>query len=141
MYKDITLSILKPDAVRRNVTGKVNSLIEAAGLKIIAQKMILLSVDQAKRFYQVHAERPFYGDLVKSMTSGPVIVQVLKGDNAVSHYRQVMGATNPKDAEVGTIRKELALNIEENTVHGSDSEENAINEIAFFFSKIELVNL
>jgi len=134
-----TLSILKPDATRRNVTGKVNAMIEASGLKIIAQKRIWLNQKQAEDFYLIHKERPFFNDLVKFMTSGPVVVQVLEGDDAVSHYRNIMGATNPENAETGTIRKELAVNIEENTVHGSDSEENAKNEIAFFFSTTEIV--
>lgn len=141
MSTNLTLSIIKPDAVKRNIIGKVNSIIEGAGLKIVAQKMIHLTNEQAKLFYKVHAERPFYNDLVKSMTSGPVVVQVLKSDDAVSKYRQVMGATNPNDAADGTIRKELALNIEENSVHGSDSDENAAHEIAFFFGQCELVNL
>ncbi len=134
-----TLSIIKPDATQRNITGKVNSIIEAAGLEIVAQKMIKLSENQAKDFYAVHSARPFYNSLVESMTSGHVIVQVLKGENAVAKYRDVMGATNPSDALPGTIRKELAIDIEANTVHGSDSIENAEIEINFFFSKIEIV--
>lgn len=134
-----TFSIIKPDATRRNITGKVNSIIEAAGLRIVAQKRIWLSKGQAEEFYAVHRERPFFNDLVKFMISAPVIVQVLQGEDAVNHYRKIMGATNPENAEPGTIRKELAVNIEENTVHGSDSEENAANEIAFFFSQSEIV--
>lgn len=134
-----TFSIIKPDATRRNITGKVNSIIEASGLRIIAQKRVWLSKEQAEEFYAIHKERPFFNDLVKFMISAPVVVQVLQGEDAVNHYRKVMGATNPENAEAGTIRKELAVNIEENTVHGSDSEENAANEIAFFFSDEEIV--
>ncbi len=134
-----TLSILKPDATTRNITGKVNSMIEAAGFRIVAQKRIWLTKAQAEQFYAVHNQRPFFNDLVKSMTSGPVVVQVLEADNAVALYRNIMGATNPENAEAGTIRKALALNIEENTVHGSDSDENAAQEIAFFFAGSEIV--
>lgn len=134
-----TFSIIKPDATRRNITGKVNSIIEASGLRIVAQKRVWLSKEQAEEFYAIHKERPFFNDLVKFMISAPVVVQVLQGEDAVNHYRNVMGATNPENAEAGTIRKELAVNIEENTVHGSDSEENAANEIAFFFSDAEIV--
>mgnify|MGYP003301534362 FL=1 len=135
-----TLSIIKPDATKRNLTGKINSKLEDSGLKIIAQKRILLSKTQAEDFYKVHQERPFYNDLVKFMISGPVVVQVLEGENAVSKNREVMGATNPDEAEAGTIRKEFALSLEANSVHGSDSLENAKIEISFFFSQIELVN-
>ncbi len=135
-----TLSIIKPDATRRNLTGKINSKLEESGLKIIAQKRILLSKAQAKDFYKVHQERPFYDDLVKFMISGPVVVQVLEGENAVSKNREVMGATNPAEAEEGTIRKEFAVSLEANSVHGSDSLENANIEISFFFSRIELVS-
>ena len=135
-----TLSIIKPDATKRNLTGKINSKLEDSGLKIIAQKRILLSKNQAENFYKVHQERPFYNDLVKFMISGPVVVQVLEGENAVSKNREVMGATNPDEAEDGTIRKEFALSLEANSVHGSDSLENAKIEISFFFSQIELVN-
>ena len=135
-----TLSIIKPDATKRNLTGKINSKLEDSGLKIIAQKRILLSKTQAEDFYKVHQERPFYNDLVKFMISGPVVVQVLEGENAVSKNREVMGATNPEEAEDGTIRKEFAESLEANSVHGSDSLENAKIEISFFFSKIELVN-
>ena len=135
-----TLSIIKPDATKRNLTGKINSKLEDSGLKIIAQKRILLSKTQAEDFYKVHQERPFYNDLVKFMISGPVVVQVLEGENAVSRNREVMGATNPDEADDGTIRKEFALSLEANSVHGSDSLENAKIEISFFFSQIELVN-
>ena len=135
-----TLSIIKPDATKRNLTGKINSKLEDSGLKIIAQKRILLSKTQAEDFYKVHQERPFYNDLVKFMISGPVVVQVLEGENAVSKNREVMGTTNPDEAEDGTIRKEFALSLEANSVHGSDSLENAKIEISFFFSQIELVN-
>ena len=135
-----TLSIIKPDATKRNLTGKIISKLEDSGLKIIAQKRILLSKTQAEDFYKVHQERPFYNDLVKFMISGPVVVQVLEGENAVSKNREVMGATNPEEAEDGTIRKEFAESLEANSVHGSDSLENAKIEISFFFSQIELVN-
>ena len=133
-----TFSIIKPDATKRNLTGKVNSIIEAAGLRIVAQRRILMTTEQAKRFYAVHAERPFYGELVEFMTSGPVVVQVLEGDDAVAKYREVMGATNPADAAEGTIRKEVALSIGENSVHGSDSDENAEIEIKQFFSEADI---
>ena len=135
-----TLSIIKPDATKRNLIGKINSKLEESGLKIIAQKRILLSKTQAEDFYKVHQERPFYNDLVKFMISGPVVVQVLEGENAVSKNREIMGATNPDEADYGTIRKEFALSLEANSVHGSDSLENAKIEISFFFSQIELVN-
>lgn len=134
-----TFSIIKPDATRRNLTGAINSKIESSGLRIIAQKRIQMSDAQAKEFYAVHAERPFYNDLVSFMTSGPVVVQVLEGENAVLAYREVMGATNPLEAADGTIRKEFAENIEANSVHGSDSDENAAIEIAHFFSDDEIV--
>jgi len=135
-----TLSIIKPDATKRNLIGSIVSKLEISGLKIIAQKKIQLTELQAKQFYKVHEERPFYNDLVKFMISGPVVVQVLEGENAVAKNREVMGATNPDDAEEGTIRKEFAESLEANSVHGSDSIENASHEISFFFSKIELVN-
>ena len=135
-----TLSIIKPDATKRNLTGKINSKLEESGLKIIAQKRILLSKTQAEDFYKVHQERPFYNDIVKFMISRRVVVQVLEGENAVSKNREVMGATNPEEADDGTIRKEFAINLEANSVHGSDSLENAKIEISFFFSQIELVN-
>ena len=133
-----TLSIIKPDATSRNITGQVNSIIEKSGLKIIGQKRIKLTEETAGKFYEVHKERPFFKDLVSFMVSGPVIVQVLQGENAVTLYRKVMGATNPQEAEVGTIRKEFALSIEANSVHGSDSIENAKKEISFFFSETEI---
>ena len=138
MSKEQTLSIIKPDVTSRNITGKVNSLIEKSGLKIIGQKRIKLTKETAGKFYEVHKDRPFYQDLISFMVSGPVIVQVLQGDNAVALYRKVMGSTNPEEAEVGTIRKEFALSIEANSVHGSDSIENAKKEITFFFSEIEI---
>ncbi len=133
-----TLSIIKPDATSRNISGQINSIIEKSGLKIIAQKRIKLTKDIASRFYEVHKDRPFFEDLVSFMISGPVVVQVLQGDNAVALYRKVMGATNPEEAEIGTIRKEFALSIEANSVHGSDSIENAKKEILFFFSETEI---
>ena len=134
-----TFSIIKPDATRRNITGKVNAMIEAAGLRIVAQKRLQLTQAQAEGFYAVHRERGFFGELVQFMISGPVVVQVLEGEDAVPAYRKVMGATNPANAEPGTIRKELAESIEANTVHGSDSDENAAIEIAYFFSQCEIV--
>jgi nucleoside-diphosphate kinase len=134
-----TFSIIKPDATRRNLTGKINAKIEEAGLRIIAQKRIRMTRKQAEEFYAVHAERSFFDDLCTFMTSGPVVVQVLEGENAVAKYREVMGATNPANAEEGTIRKEFAESIEANSVHGSDSLENAAIEIGYFFSGIELV--
>ena len=133
-----TLSILKPDATRRNLTGKINAVFEAAGLRIVAQKRLHLSEAQAGAFYAVHKERPFYKDLVAFMTSGPVVAQVLESPNAVAKNREVMGATNPANAAEGTIRKEFAESIEANSVHGSDSAENAAAEIAFFFAGIEI---
>lgn len=134
-----TLSILKPDITRRNLTGAVNERIEDSGLKIIAQKRIYLSMEQAQQFYAVHQERSFFNDLCTFMSSGPVVVQVLEGENAVEHYRKVMGATNPANADEGTIRRDFAESIEANSVHGSDSLENARIEIAFFFSQMEIV--
>ncbi len=134
-----TLSIIKPDATRRNLTGKINAKIEGVGLKIIAQKRLQLTKQQAEAFYAVHKERAFFDELVEFMISGPVVVQALEGENAVAAYRDVMGATNPANADTGTIRREFAESIEANSVHGSDSAENAANEIAFFFSKIEIV--
>ena len=134
-----TLSIIKPDATERNLTGAINSKLEKVGLKIIAQKRLKLSREMAQKFYEVHKDRPFYNDLVDFMISGPVVVQVLSGENAVMLNREVMGATNPSEAKDGTIRKEFALSIEANSVHGSDSLENAKNEISFFFSGIEIV--
>lgn len=134
-----TLSILKPDAVKNNITGSINSYIEKSGLKIIAQRMMLLTKKQAELFYEIHKDRPFFEELVEFMTSGSVIVQVLIGENAVSKYRQIMGATDPKQADKGTIRGDFANDISENRVHGSDSLENARREIAFFFTECELV--
>lgn len=134
-----TLSILKPDVTRRNLTGAVNQKIEDSGLRIIAQKRLHLTLEQAQGFYAVHRERAFFNDLCSFMVSGPIVVQVLEGDNAVEHYRNVMGATNPANADEGTIRKEFAESIEANSVHGSDSLENAAIEIAYFFSNIEIV--
>jgi nucleoside-diphosphate kinase len=136
---EYTFSIIKPDAVKRNLTGKINSYLEAADLKIVAQKMVQLTKEQAQKFYAVHSSRPFFDSLVNFMTSGPVVLQVLKGEGAVLKNREVMGATNPENATPGTIRKDFALNIEENSIHGSDSAENAAEEIAFFFAKSELV--
>ena len=134
-----TFSIIKPDATKRNITGAINKIIEDNNLTIVAQKRIKLSKDKAEGFYSVHKDKPFFNDLIEYMTSGAVIIQVLKGDNAVDQYRKIMGATNPDNAETGTIRKEFALNIQENSVHGSDSDENAEKEINFFFSEDELV--
>ena len=134
-----TLSIIKPDATKRNITGSINKMIEEAGLRIVAQKRLKLSNEQAKEFYNVHKERPFFNDLIEYMTSEPVVIQVLQGEDAVSKYRNVMGATNPEEADEATIRKNHALNIQENSVHGSDSPENAEKEINFFFSLDEIV--
>ena len=134
-----TLSIIKPDATKRNLTGAINAKLEQAGLRIIAQKRLQLSKQMAQKFYEIHKDRPFYNDLVDFMISGPVVVQVLAGENAVMLNREVMGATNPSEAKEGTIRKEFAESIEANSVHGSDSLENAKNEISFFFSGIEIV--
>lgn len=134
MATERTFSILKPDATRRNLTGAVNAVIEAAGLRIVGQRRIRMSREQAEKFYAVHKERPFFGELVAFMTSGPVVVQVLEGENAVAKYREVMGATNPAQAAEGTIRKQFAESVGENTVHGSDSVDNAKAEIAQFFT-------
>lgn len=134
-----TFSIIKPDATKRNLTGKVNAVIEDAGLRIIAQRRIQMSQAQAEKFYEVHKERPFFGELVEFMTSAPVVVQVLEGDNAVAKYREVMGATNPEQAAEGTIRKLFALSVGENSVHGSDSQDNAKMEIAQFFTDDQIV--
>ncbi len=133
-----TFSIIKPDAVKRNLIGHINQMIESSDLKILASKKIYLTKNQAEIFYEVHKDRPFFGSLVEYMTSGPVQVQVLEGENAVARYRKIMGATNPAEAEDGTIRKLYAESIEANSVHGSDSEENAKIEINFFFSGSEL---
>ena len=134
-----TFSIIKPDAVKRNLIGHINQMIERSDLKILASKKMYLNKNQAEIFYEVHKERPFFNSLVEYMISGPVQVQVLEGDGAVAKYRKIMGATNPAEAEEGTIRKLYAESIEANSVHGSDSEENAKNEISFFFSRSELV--
>jgi len=134
-----TFSILKPDATERNLTGAINSIIEKAGLRIVAQKRVRISRDQAEKFYAVHHERPFFSELVDFMTSGPVVVQVLEGENAIAKYREVMGATDPAKAAAGTIRKTHAKSIGENSVHGSDARETAVREIAQFFSENEIV--
>ena len=139
MAVERTLSIIKPDATRRNLTGKINAVIEEAGLRIVAQKRVALTRAQAEGFYAVHKERSFFGELVDFMISGPVVVQALEGENAVATYREVMGATNPANAEEGTIRKQFAESIEANSVHGSDSAENAEIEIAQFFAQTEIV--
>jgi nucleoside-diphosphate kinase len=139
MALERTFSIIKPDATRRNLTGKINALLEAGGLRIVAQKRIHLTKAQAETFYGVHKERPFFNDLVKFMTSGPIVAQVLEGENAVARNREIMGATNPANAAEGTIRKTFAESIEANSAHGSDSAENAAIEIAFFFSGLEIV--
>ena len=138
MAVERTLSIIKPDATRRNLTGKINARFEEAGLRIVAQKRLRLSRAEAEGFYAVHKERPFFNDLCQFMTSGPVVVQVLEGENAVARNREIMGATDPKKAAKGTIRADLAESIEANSVHGSDSAENARTEIAYFFSAIEI---
>ena len=140
MAVERTLSIIKPDATRRNLTGAINQRFESAGLRIVAQRRIRMTDDQAKQFYAVHSERPFFGDLVKFMTSGPVVVQVLEGEGAVAKNRDIMGATNPANAAAGTIRKDFAESIEANSVHGSDSLENAKTEIAFFFAGHEITS-
>ena len=134
-----TFSIIKPDATKRDITGSINKIIEDNGLRITAQKRIQLSVSQAKEFYKIHSEKFFFNDLIEYMTSGPVIVQVLEGTDAVSCYRNIMGSTNPEQAEEGTIRKIYALNVQENSVHGSDCLENAIKEIDFFFNNSEII--
>ncbi|MGH1353516.1 MAG: nucleoside-diphosphate kinase [Thalassovita sp.] len=134
-----TFSIIKPDATARNLTGAINAKLEAAGLRIVAQKRIHLTPAQAGVFYEVHKERPFYGELCEFMASAPIVVQVLEGENAILKNREVMGATNPADADEGTIRKEFALSLGENSIHGSDAPETAATEIAYFFSGLELV--
>ena len=135
-----TFSIIKPDATKRNITGSINKIIEDNNFVIIAQKRTKLSKEKAEGFYSIHKDKPFFNDLIEYMTSGPVIVQVLQGDNAVENYRRIMGATNPENAEEGTIRKKHALNIQENSVHGSDTEENAKIEINYFFEDSEIFN-
>lgn len=139
MATERTFSIIKPDATRRNLTGAINAKIEAAGLRIVAQRRVKWKQADAKKFYAVHKERPFFKDLIKFMTSGPIVIQVLEGNNAVARYRAVMGATNPANAEAGTIRKEFAENIEANSVHGSDSLENAKKEIKLCFKAADIV--
>ncbi|MCK5546774.1 MAG: nucleoside-diphosphate kinase [Rhodospirillaceae bacterium] len=138
MAVERTLSIIKPDATDRNLTGKINSYIEEAGLRIIAQKRIQLTRGQAEAFYGVHKERSFFGELVDFMISGPVVPQILEGENAIAKYREVMGATNPANADDGTIRKDFAIDVQSNSVHGSDAPETAAVEIAFFFSETEI---
>ena len=139
MAVERTLSIIKPDATERNLTGTINKRLEDAGLRIVAQKRLRMTVPQAQEFYAVHKDRPFYNDLVEFVTSGPVVVQVLEGENAIEKNREIMGATDPKKAEAGTIRADFARNIEANSVHGSDSPATAQGEIKFFFSDIEIV--
>lgn len=136
---NLTFSIIKPDATKRNISGSINKIIEDNGLKIVAQKRIKLSKKMAEDFYFIHNDKPFFNELIEYMTSEPVIVQVLKSDDAVNKYRKIMGSTNPENAETGTIRKEFGLNIQENSVHGSDSDENARKEIEFFFKKDEII--
>ena len=139
MSVEKTLSIIKPDAVKRDLTGKITAMFEEKGLRIVAQKKILLSKEQAGSFYAVHRERPFFDELCEFMSSGPIVVQVLQGSNAIELNRQIMGATNPEQAEAGTIRKEFALSMTENSAHGSDSTETARDEINFFFSGLEVL--
>ncbi len=139
MALERTFSIIKPDATNRNLTGAINAIFEKAGLRIVAQKRVHMTEGQAETFYSVHSERPFFGELVEFMTSAPVVVQVLEGENAVLAHREVMGATNPSEAADGTVRKEFALSIGENSVHGSDSAENAAIEIGQFFAGNEIV--
>ena len=139
MASERTLSIIKPDATRRNLTGKINARFEDAGLRIVAQRRLRMTPEQAERFYAVHRERPFFGDLCAFMTSGPVVVQVLEGENAVARNREIMGATNPANAEPGTIRRDFGESVEANSAHGSDSAENAAIEIAFFFAETDIV--
>jgi len=139
MSIEYTFSIIKPDATERNLTGKINSYLETAGLKIVAQKMVHLTEAQTKEFYAEHSERPFFGSLVSYMTSAPVVLQILKGEGAILKNREIMGATNPADADAGTIRKDFAKDIEANSIHGSDSAESAKKEIEFFFDSSEIV--
>tara|TARA_B100001057_G_scaffold360534_1_gene362888 strand:+ start:310 stop:726 length:417 start_codon:yes stop_codon:yes gene_type:complete len=137
---NLTFSIIKPDATKRNITGSINKIIEDNNLRIVAQKRIKLSKEKAEGFYSVHNDKPFFNELISYMISEPVIIQVLKGDNAVNKYREIMGSTNPEEALPGTIRKEYGLNIQENSVHGSDSNENARKEIEYFFSNEEIID-
>ena len=139
MAVERTLSILKPDATRRNLTGAINQRFEDSGLSIVAQRRLRLTAEQAQQFYAVHAERAFYGDLCTYMISGPIVAQVLEGENAIARNREVMGATNPANADDGTIRKDFGESVEANSVHGSDSPENAATEIAYFFAETEIV--
>ncbi|HJD56884.1 MULTISPECIES: nucleoside-diphosphate kinase [Rickettsieae] len=139
MTQEYTFSMIKPDATKRNLIGKINSYLENNGLKIVAQKMTILTRDQAEIFYAEHKSRAFFNSLIESITSGPVVLQVLKGENAVLQNRKIMGATNPNDAELGTIRKDFAKNIEENSIHGSDTLESAEREVRFFFAEKEIV--
>ena len=139
MATERTFSIIKPDATARNITGKINAMIEDAGLRIVAQKRVRWSMEQAGEFYAEHKERPFFGELTEFMTSGPIVVQVLEGENAIAHYREIMGATNPADAAEGTIRKTHAQSLGENSVHGSDSPESAAREIALNFTDAEII--
>ncbi len=138
MALERTLSIIKPDATKRNITGRINAKLEDAGLRIVAQKRTRLTLEQAQAFYAVHAERSFYGELCQYMSSGPVVVQVLEGENAVALNREIMGTTNPANADVGTVRKEVGISVQENSVHGSDSPETAALEIGFFFGEVEI---
>ena len=139
MSVEKTLSIIKPDAVKRDLTGKIIAMFEEKGLRVVAQKKIWLSKEQAGSFYDIHRDRPFFGELCEFMSSGPIVAQVLQGDNAIELNREIMGATNPEQAEAGTIRKEFALSMTENSAHGSDSPETAREEISFFFSGLEIV--
>ena len=139
MYVEKTLSIIKPDAVKRDLTGKIIAMFEEKGLRVVAQKKIWLSKEQAGSFYDIHRDRPFFGELCEFMSSGPIVAQVLQGDNAIEINREIMGATNPEQAEAGTIRKEFALSMTENSAHGSDSPETAREEISFFFSGLEIL--
>lgn len=134
-----TFSIIKPDATRRNLTGEINTMLESAGFKIVAQKRIQITLEQAHEFYAVHSEKPFYNDLCEFLSSGPVVVQVLEKENAIADYRKLMGATNPTAADEGTIRKRFAISVDQNSVHGSDAPETAASEIKFFFSNLEIV--
>ncbi len=138
MALERTLSIIKPDATIRNITGRINAKLEEAGLRIVAQKRTRLTLEQVQAFYAVHAERSFYGELCEYMSSGPVVVQVLEGENAVALNRETMGATNPANADEGTVRQEMGLDVQENSVHGSDSPENAALEISFFFAEVDI---
>jgi Nucleoside diphosphate kinase len=139
MSNERTLSIIKPDATKRNIIGKILSRFEEKGLRVIALKKLHLTLDQARKFYSIHSDKPFFDELCNFMTSGPVVVQVLEGENAIIKNREIMGSTNPSDAEEGTIRKDFALSLTENSVHGSDSKENAKIEIGFFFSNLEIL--